>query len=138
MSDIAARTRIAAHGVLRVDGALLLVRASERSDAPGTWRLPGGDVDFGEHPAAAVVRQCAEETGLTVAVAGDPVVLSELVERGERASLHTLRLCYVVTLEGGELTHEVGGATDLAKWVDEADVDRLPLQSHVREALAIS
>jgi len=137
MSNSPRNTRLAAYGVMRVDGALLLVRESERSDAPGTWRLPGGGVTFGEHPVDAVVTEFAEETGFSVAVEGDPVVLSDVVDRGERGELHTVRLCFVVSLLGGELAHEVDGTTDLAKWVDEADVDRLPLQSYVREALAI-
>jgi ADP-ribose pyrophosphatase YjhB (NUDIX family) len=32
----------------------------------GLWCFPGGYVDCGEDPAAAAVRECFEETGLTV------------------------------------------------------------------------
>jgi len=54
-------------GVLVVDGAIALVR---RGNAParGLWSLPGGRVEADEDPAAAVVREMAEETGMMVVV----------------------------------------------------------------------
>lgn len=53
--------------VLDERGRLLLVR---RGHAPsrGLWSVPGGRVEPGETEEAAVVREVAEETGLTVAV----------------------------------------------------------------------
>ena len=59
---------IAAVGAIAVrDGALLLIR---RGHAPsrGRWSLPGGRVEPGETPQQALVREMAEETGLTVEV----------------------------------------------------------------------
>lgn len=47
------------------DGALLLIQRG-RGDAVGQWSVPGGRVEFGETLAAAVEREVAEETGLTV------------------------------------------------------------------------
>ena len=43
------------------DGAVLLARNDR-----GEWELPGGRVERGEEPAAAAVREVAEETGLLV------------------------------------------------------------------------
>lgn len=61
------RRRIGAYGVCHDgDGRVLLVRASARSVRPGTWFLPGGGLAHGEHPADAVVREVAEETGLQI------------------------------------------------------------------------
>src|SRR5688500_6850486 len=58
-------TRVTAYA-LALDGAgrLLLARVAPGYRAEGTWTLPGGGLDFGEHPAEAVVRELAEETGL--------------------------------------------------------------------------
>lgn len=48
-------------------GRLLLIRRA-RPPAAGSWSLPGGRVETGEVPEQAVVREVAEETGLTVTV----------------------------------------------------------------------
>ncbi|WP_299952228.1 NUDIX domain-containing protein [uncultured Modestobacter sp.] len=46
-------------------GRLLLVRRAHAPSA-GTWSVPGGRVEPGESEVEAVVRELAEETGLTV------------------------------------------------------------------------
>jgi 8-oxo-dGTP pyrophosphatase MutT (NUDIX family) len=43
------------------EGRILLVQHVE-----GRWQLPGGAVDPGERPAAAMQRECLEEAGVTV------------------------------------------------------------------------
>ena len=54
-----------AGGLVVRDGKLLLVR---RQNEPfkDWWDVPGGFLDAGEHPEAAVVRELREETGLEV------------------------------------------------------------------------
>lgn len=51
-------------------GALLLNRAgrvlvARRIGNPGAWQLPQGGIDEGETPTQAVLRELAEETGVT-------------------------------------------------------------------------
>ncbi|WP_369139954.1 NUDIX domain-containing protein [Modestobacter versicolor] len=46
-------------------GRLLLVRRGHAPSA-GLWSVPGGRLEAGESEAEAVVREVAEETGLTV------------------------------------------------------------------------
>src|SRR5699024_10924769 len=62
------RQRLAAYALVVRDGDVLLTRNSVRGPRPGTWTLPGGGVDHGEAPAAAVAREVAEETGLEAVV----------------------------------------------------------------------
>jgi ADP-ribose pyrophosphatase YjhB (NUDIX family) len=64
--------------VERDDGALLLVRLSYRN----SWGVPGGLLQRGETPEAAVRREVAEEVGVAVVTVGDPaVVVDEVAQR---------------------------------------------------------
>ena len=57
--------KVAAAVLVIRDGRVLLVR---RAGEPfrGLWTLPAGFVNSGEDPAEAAVRECLEETGLSI------------------------------------------------------------------------
>lgn len=57
---------VSAKAVIVRDGRVLLAR-NDRDE----WELPGGRVERGESPAAAAVREIAEETGLLVEVTAE-------------------------------------------------------------------
>jgi ADP-ribose pyrophosphatase YjhB (NUDIX family) len=128
--------RLAAYGIVRRDEEVLLVRASSSSDVPGTWWLPGGGVEFGEPPERTVIRELAEETGLEVAVVGQPLILTDLMSVPRRdLELFSVRLCYPVAVRGGTLRDEVDESTDHAAWLPRATAEVLPLLPFVRTAL---
>ena len=106
------------------DGRLLLV---QRANDPGRglWSLPGGRVEPGEDDAAALVREMAEETGLTVV----PGALVGRVCRGVY-DIADYR-CAVV---GGEL--RAGDDALDARWCDAAQFAALPLVPRLAETLA--
>ena len=52
--------------VRNVAGEVLLVRRID----DGYWELPGGRIDVGESAAQAVIREVAEESGVTIALTG--------------------------------------------------------------------
>jgi mutator protein MutT len=55
-------------GLLVRDGTALLVhRSPTRAIYPGVWDFPGGHVEPGESGPAALVRELAEELGVTIA-----------------------------------------------------------------------
>jgi len=131
------RRRIGAYGVCR-DGAgrVLLVRASDRSARPGVWLLPGGGVEHGEHPAEAVVREVAEETGLRVAVGPAVDVAAELVIRLPLVE-HTDGVTYRLGVTGGSLRPEPDGTSDQVRWVAPEQAARLPLSGFAARALGL-
>lgn len=61
--------------VERDDGRVLLVKAAYR----WRWGMPGGLMDAGESPEDAVIRETKEETGLSIVVESDPIVLVETI-----------------------------------------------------------
>ena len=63
--QVRGRTRVGAYA-LCVDeqDRILLARLSAVEVDVGAWTLPGGGINFGEHPDTAVIRELEEETGL--------------------------------------------------------------------------
>ncbi|MGN9812045.1 NUDIX hydrolase [Micromonospora sp. BQ11] len=133
------RRRVGAYGILGdSSGRVLLVRGSARADFPGVWSLPGGGLRHAEHAAHAVVREVAEETGLTVAVTRLRSVIADVVPYADLGvALHTDRLVFDLTVTGGTLRDEADGTTDLARWLSPAEVGELPLLPFTAEALGL-
>lgn len=104
-------------------GRILLIR---RANEPGggLWSLPGGRVEPGEDDAGALVREMAEETGLTVA----PGTLVGHVVRGPYAIAD-----YRCAVVGGEL--RPGDDASDARWCDRATLAALPLVDGLLEVL---
>jgi 8-oxo-dGTP diphosphatase len=101
------------------DGRLLAARRTSPPDVAGRWELPGGKVDPGESPEAAVVREVAEELGCQVQV--------EAWLEGEQPidDTHILRAARC-TLVGG--TPRAGHDHDRLRWLGPdqlGDVDWL-------------
>ncbi|MEZ0165064.1 NUDIX domain-containing protein [Kineococcus sp. LSe6-4] len=117
------RQRLACYAVVVADGSLLLTRLSSATPSPGRWTLPGGGVDHGEHPLTAVVREVHEETGMAVRVTALAEIGAEHFTgrspRGVLEDFHAVRI--LVRAEPLEVLDpvvlDVGGSTDLARWV---------------------
>jgi len=103
--------RVAAYNVcVDENGRLLLCRLSDVTEAPGSWTLPGGGIEFGEHPEAGAIRELQEETGL----------LGRIVELLTVDSLHR-------PARAGE--NETNESTDRAAWYTREELATLPLVS---------
>lgn len=57
--------KVVAAAVIEDQGRVLLVKR-DIEPGRGLWGLPGGFVDWDEHPEAAMVRECREEVGIQV------------------------------------------------------------------------
>lgn len=138
--------RLAAYAVVLRDGEVLLTRLAPRVSRQEAWTLPGGGVDHGEDPRAAVVREVREETGLDVTVGETARVQtgrrSNAWWNGRRLDVHSVRLVYdghVPVDAPAPRVLEVGGTTADARWWPVADVaaGRVPVTPLVAEALRV-
>jgi 8-oxo-dGTP diphosphatase len=99
-------------------GRILLTTRPEGTHMAGLWEFPGGKVEDGESPAAALARELDEELGLTVEVA-DPITFAVHEEPG----LRILLLFYEAAISSGEpCPHE---DQEIA-WVPPAELDGYP------------
>lgn len=124
--------RIAAYGVVWDNqGRILLARGSQKAIDPGWWFLPGGGVEHGEKPHDAVVREFAEETGLSVEVERAREMLAAI----SSDHVQTNAIIYDVNIIGGTLRYETDGTTDFADWVAPSDLEGQPMTPFVASAL---
>ena len=59
---------VSAIALIDVDGRVLLAERPAGKSMPGLWEFPGGKVQEGETPEAALIREVREELGLDVTV----------------------------------------------------------------------
>lgn len=55
---------VSAVALIDVDGRVLLARRPEGKSMAGLWEFPGGKVEPGESPEAALIRELDEELGI--------------------------------------------------------------------------
>lgn len=121
--------RVAAYAVVTDDdGRLLLARWIEGRRV--AWTMPGGGLEPGEDPQAAVRRELREETGYSVKVGELLGIHSRVIPASQRVNdsdqpLHTLRIVYRASVSGGRLRYETDGSTDMAAWFTLASVAEL-------------
>jgi len=130
--------RVAADAVLRDGHRVLLVWAGAASGVPGTWFLPGGGVEHGEHPR---MRSFARSRKRPVIDARR--VLSSACSRPRRsypsAGRCSTRSAASIAQRSaaGALRDEVAGTTDKAAWLAVDKALALPLAPFVGEVLML-
>lgn len=135
LSTPAQTTRIASYGIVLDGDQILLCRLSaEVPSHVGRWTLPGGGLEFGEHPEVAMVREVMEETGFDVRPASLLGIDSYTLERPEGA-FQGIRVIYTTEVVGGTLRHELSGTTDMCQWHPLAAVAKLPVVDLVTAAM---
>ena len=115
------RLLVSAVALVDADGRVLLSKRPEGKSLAGLWEFPGGKVEDGETPEAALIRELKEELGINVAQS----CLAPLAFASHAyETFHLLMPLYVCRrwqglaqpLEGQEL-----------KWVWASDLKKYPM-----------
>jgi ADP-ribose pyrophosphatase YjhB (NUDIX family) len=61
--------RVVSKVIIENDQGMILMAKSSRGFFNGCWTLPGGFVDYGEHPRQAAIREAKEELGIEIEIA---------------------------------------------------------------------
>jgi 8-oxo-dGTP diphosphatase len=116
--------------VVRDGGRILACRRGPGRDAAGRWEFPGGKVETGETPEAALQREITEELGVSIHV-------GELLDRsvttvGDRA---IDLACYACSPDGA--VPVVSTDHDELRWVEPRDLEALDWADADRPAVRL-
>ncbi len=135
-------TRLAAYCLILDDRGRVLLALWNEADQP-KWTMPGGGVELDETVEQAAVRELKEETGYDVELRDVLGVSSYVIPPAKRhrdtdRPMKAVRVVFAATIVGGELTREIDGTTDEARWWSLDEVGSLPRVGLVDIALGMS
>lgn len=122
-------TKATVGAVIARDGKVLL---EKRSNTPfqGYWCIPGGHIEFGEHPEDAVRREVQEETGLAI----DSLAFFNFYsEYFKEMQWHAVALIFLAEARG-ELVPQQGEVSEL-RWVSHNELLQYSLAFNHRNIL---
>ena len=121
--------RVAANVALINRGKMLMVK-SNYGVAKGHWLMPGGFVEYGEHPAGTAKRETAEETGLKV---GKMELLTVETDTFDETGMHFVNVFYTAR-PSGKLKLQKQEIAE-ARWFDLKEALRTSKHPTIRKAL---
>lgn len=134
-------SRVGAYGVVIREDSLLM--SLWQGPTENIWTLPGGQVELGEQPDEACVREILEETGYHAELGELLGVTSRTIEGGRRLShpgrpLLTVQVLYRAGVVSGQLRAEVGGSSIDAAWIPLQELHRHRTSPTVHRALELA
>jgi 8-oxo-dGTP diphosphatase len=117
----AAIVLVAAVALIDADGRVLLAQRPPGKAMAGLWEFPGGKVDPGETPEAALIRELDEELGIDVAAS---CLAPFTFASHSYADFHLLMPLYVCRKWSGILVPREGQSL---KWVRPAQLGDYPM-----------
>ena len=121
MTDPVKTVLVVAVALIDTDGRVLIAKRPEGKSLAGLWEFPGGKVEPGERPEAALIRELKEELGIDVTEA----CLSPFVFTSHAyESFHLLMPLYLCRRWSGVVTAHEHSAL---KWVRPAQLTDYPM-----------
>ncbi|BBX38702.1 NUDIX domain-containing protein [Mycobacterium simiae] len=122
--------RTSVYGVAFRDDEVLLTKQAAGEDL---WDLPGGGVDDGESLVAALQRELAEETGLSLTSAPRPICQFEehFFERNRGEAWRSRRHFYAIEVAGRVRAHGNGDDVESAAFLRVRDERIAPVAAAV-------
>ncbi|HEV7951924.1 MAG TPA: NUDIX hydrolase [Candidatus Saccharimonadales bacterium] len=118
--------------IFNADGLLLVLKRHDNDEhRPGLWDLPGGQVDLGEDPRDAAIREAHEETDLAI---------TDL--RPVHVASHIHGDCQVIKTVF--MTHSFMGGITLSpehsefKWISTDEFDELSVSDDYKVAVRMT
>ena len=122
---------VVAAALIDANGRVLVQQRPPGKPMAGLWEFPGGKIDAGETPEAALRRELAEELGIAI----DESCLAPAVFASEpMADRHLLLLLYVLRKWPG--SPEARHASAL-KWLRPVELHRLDMPSADRPLIGL-
>jgi 8-oxo-dGTP diphosphatase len=112
---------VVAAAMIDAEGRILVQQRPENTSMAGLWEFPGGKIEPGETPEAALIREIDEELGVEIAARSLTPAIFASEGLGAR---HLLLLLFVTREWQGE--PEPRFATAL-RWVTLAELRELPM-----------
>ena len=112
---------VAAVALLDADGRVLLAQRPAGKSMAGLWEFPGGKVEAGERPEAALIRELDEELGITVR---EPCLAPLTFASHDYGDFHLLMPLYVCRRWEGRPTAREG---QTLAWVRPAKLRDYPM-----------
>ncbi|MBT5049951.1 MAG: 8-oxo-dGTP diphosphatase MutT [Rhodospirillaceae bacterium] len=112
---------VVAVALVDVDGRVLIAQRPEGKAMAGLWEFPGGKVDDGETPEAALIRELQEEIGIDVT---ENCLAPLTFASHAYETFHLLMPLYVCRVWEGTVTPREGQAL---KWVRPLELRNYPM-----------
>jgi 8-oxo-dGTP diphosphatase len=112
---------VVAVALVDIDGRVLIAQRPEGKSMAGLWEFPGGKVEVGEQPEAALIRELEEELGIDVS---ENCLAPFTFASHSYDDFHLLMPLYVCRVWEGTVMPKEGQAL---KWVRPLQLKEYPM-----------